>query len=217
MCYNTIVVKYKCERSFDLNYIITISRQHGSGGKEIGELLSEKLGIPVYDNKLIQLAAEKSGFSEEHFRDYDKNASNSFLYSLVRGFQYHQNATSSWSLEDKIYATQSGVIREIADKGPCIIIGRCADYILSEKPNIIKIFIYGSLDSRAERVANREGISKDEALNKIKSTDKRRQNYYNYHADTKWGDATNYNLCIDSSFCGVEKAAQIICDFIKSI
>jgi cytidylate kinase len=217
MCYNTIVAKYKCERSFDLNYIITISRQHGSGGKEIGELLSEKLGIPVYDNKLIQLAAEKSGFSEEHFRDYDKNASNSFLYSLVRGFQYHQNATSSWSLEDKIYATQSGVIREIADKGPCIIIGRCADYILSEKPNIIKIFIYGSLDSRAERVANREGISKDEALNKIKSTGKRRQNYYNYHADTKWGDATNYNLCIDSSFCGVEKAAQIICDFIKSI
>ena len=200
-----------------MNYIITISRQHGSGGKEIGELLSEKLGIPVYDNKLIQLAAEKSGFSEDHFRDYDKNATNSFLYSLVRGFQYHQNATSSWSLEDKIYATQSGVIREIADQGPCIIIGRCADYILSEYPNLIKIFVYGSLDSRAEHIASREGVSKEEALDKIKSTDKRRQNYYNYHADSKWGDATNYNLCIDSSFCGVEKAADIICDFIKSI
>ena len=198
-----------------MNYIITISRQHGSGGKEIGELLSKKLGIPMYDNSLIQLAAEKSGFSEEHFRDYDKHASNSFLYSLVRGFQYHQNATSAWSLEDKIYATQTAVIRELAEKGPCIIIGRCADYILSEQPGLVKIFIYGSLDTRAERVAARDGISKDAAIDKIKTTDKRRQNYYNYHADTKWGDATNYNLCIDSSFCGTEKAAEIICEFLS--
>ena len=198
-----------------MNNIITISRQHGSGGKEIGEILSEALGIPCYDNKLIQLASEKSGFSEEHFRDYDKNASNSFLYSLVRGFQYHQNATGMWSLEDKIYATQSRVIQELADQGPCIIIGRCADYILSERPELVKIFVYGSPDFRAERIAQREGILKEKALDEIKATDKRRQNYYNYHADTKWGEALNYNLCIDSSFCGVEKAAQIICDFIK--
>ncbi len=198
-----------------MNHIITISRQHGSGGKEIGELLSASLGIPCYDNKLIQLASEKSGFSEEHFRDYDKNASNSFLYSLVRGFQYHQNATGMWSLEDKIYTTQSRVIHEIADEGPCIIIGRCADYILSERPELVKIFVYASPDFRAERLASREGISREKALDEIKATDKRRQNYYNYHSDTKWGDAQNYNLCIDSSFCGVEKAAQIICDFVK--
>jgi hypothetical protein len=97
-----------------LNHIITISRQHGSGGKEIGELVAKKLGIPCYDNALIQIAAEQSGFSEEHFRDYDKQATNSFLYSLVRGFQYHQNATGTWSLEDKIYSTQASVINDLA-------------------------------------------------------------------------------------------------------
>lgn len=200
-----------------MNYIITINRQHGSVGKEIGELIAKKLGIPCYDNALIQLAAEQSGFSEEHFRDYDKQATNSFLYSLVRGFQYHQNATGTWSLEDKIYATQTSVIKELAEKGPCIIIGRCADYVLAENPNLVKIFIYGSLESRAKRIAEREGITEAKALDSIKVTDKRRQNYYNYHADGKWGDAQNYNLCIDSSFCGVEKAANIICDFINNI
>ena len=200
-----------------MNHIITIGRQHGSGGREIGALVSKQLGIPFYDNDLIQLAAEESGFSEEHFRDYDKYANNSFLYSLVRGFQYHQSATGVWSLEDKIYATQSKVIRQLADKGPCIIIGRCADYILADRPELVKLFIYGSLDSRAERVAAREGISKEQAIEKIKSADKRRQNYYNYHADSKWGDALHYNLCIDSSFCGVEKAASIICDFVNKI
>lgn len=200
-----------------MNHIITISRQHGSGGKEIGELVAKTLGIPCYDNALIQLAAEQSGFSEEHFRDYDKHATNSFLYSLVRGFQYHQNATGTWSLEDKIYATQTSVIKELAEKGPCIIIGRCADYVLSENPNLVKIFIYGSLDSRAKRVSEREGITIEKALDNIKTIDKRRQNYYNYHADSKWGSAANYNLCIDSSFCGVEKAAQLICDIVKKV
>ena len=200
-----------------MNHIITISRQHGSGGKEIGELVAKALGIPCYDNTLIQLAAEQSGFSEDHFRDYDKQATNSFLYSLVRGFQYHQNVTSNWSLEDKIYATQTSVIKELAEKGPCIIIGRCADYVLAENPNLVKIFIYGSLENRAERVAEQEGISKEKAIDQIKITDKRRQNYYNYHADSKWGDATNYNLCIDSSFCGIEKAAQLICDFVNKV
>ena len=158
-----------------MNHIITISRQHGSGGREIGALVAKKLNIPFYDNSLIQLASEESGFSEEHFRDYDKYANNSFLYSLVRGFQYHQNATGVWSLEDNIYSTQAKVIRDIADKGPCVIIGRCADYLLSERPELVKIFIYGSLDARAERVSKAEGISIDETIEVIKNTDKRRK------------------------------------------
>ena len=200
-----------------MNHIITISRQHGSGGREIGALVAKKLNIPYYDNALIQIASEESGFSEEHFRDYDKYANNSFLYSLVRGFQYHQNTTGVWSLEDNIYSTQAKVIRDIADKGPCVIIGRCADYLLSDRPELLKIFIYGSLDDRAERIAKVDNISIEEAIEKIKSTDKRRQNYYNYHADIKWGVAQNYNLCIDSSFCGIEKSAQIICDFLEQV
>ncbi len=216
LCYNIFTVRTKVKKGvLFLKHIITISRQHGSGGKEIGELVAKALGIPCYDNALIQLAAEKSGFSEEHFRDYDKQASNSFLYSLVRGFQYHQNATGTWSLEDKIYATQSRVIRDLAESGPCIIIGRCADYILAENPDLVKIFIYGNTEDRAARIMERNGISREKALDEIKLTDKRRQNYYNYHADSKWGDATNYDLCINSSFCGIEKAAQLICDFLS--
>ena len=130
---------------------------------------------------------------------------------------YAASSTTRAQREDKIYATQSKVIRELADKGPCIIIGRCADYILADRPELVKIFVYGSIESRAERVAAREDISVEKAIEKIKSADKRRQNYYNYHADTKWGDAQHYNLCIDSSFCGVEKAASIICDFVRKV
>ncbi len=200
-----------------MNHIITISRQYGSGGREIGELVAKHFGIPFYDNALIQLAAEESGFSAEHFRDYDKYANNSFLYSLVRGFQYHQHTTATWSLEDSIYSTQAKVIRDIADKGPCVIIGRCADYILSERPELVKIFIYGNMEFRIKRAIEKNGIDPEKAREEVKNKDKRRQNYYNYHADVKWGEAPNYNLCIDSSFCGIEKAANIICEFVDKI
>ncbi len=200
-----------------MNHIITISRQYGSGGREIGELVAKNFNIPFYDNALIQLAAEESGFSADHFRDYDKYANNSFLYSLVRGFQYHQHATATWSLEDSIYTTQAKVIRDIADKGPCVIIGRCADYILSEKPELVKIFIYGDIDFRIKRAIEINGIEPAKAKDEVKNRDKRRQNYYNYHSDVKWGEAPNYNLCIDSSFCGIEKAASLICDFVTKV
>ena len=199
-----------------MNHVITISRQYGSGGREIGSLVAERLGIPFYDNALIQLAAEESGFSAEHFKDYDKHASNSFLYSLVRGFQYHQHTTGVWSLEDSIYMTQAKVIRSIAEKGPCVIIGRCADHILANEPSLVKVFVHAPLDFRAERVVETDGVAPDKAIEVIKNKDKRRQNYYNYHSDFKWGDAQNYNLCIDSSFCGIEKAASIICDFVTN-
>lgn len=196
--------------------IITISRQYGSGGRDIGALVAKQLDIPFYDNALIQLASEESGLSTEHFRDYDKYANNSFLYSLVRGFQYHQHTTGVWSLEDSIYMTQAKVIRDIAEKGPCVIIGRCADYILADNPDLVKVFIYGSFDFRKKRAIDVYGIAPEKADEKVRSSDKRRQNYYNYHADSKWGDAQNYNLCIDSSFCGIEKTADLICNFITN-
>ncbi len=200
-----------------MNKIITISRQYGSGGRAIGEQVAKHFGVPFYDNALIQLAAEESGFSAEHFRDYDKYANNSFLYSLVRGFQYHQHATATWSLEDSIYMTQAKVIRDIADKGPCVIIGRCADYILSERSDLVKIFVYGDFDFRVKRAIEIDGLDPDKAKEEVRNKDKRRQNYYNYHADVKWGEAANYNLCIDSSFCGVEKAAKLVCSFIEDM
>lgn len=195
--------------------IITISRQYGSGGREIGERIAEKLGIPFYDNSLIQKATEASGFSPVHFEDVEKNARNSFLYSIVRGIQYHNSNTGIWSLEDSIYMTQANVIRDIASKGSCVIVGRCSDYILADDPDLVKVFVYAPIEARVKTCVEREGLDEARAADIIKGKDKRRQNYYNYHADTKWGEATNYHICIDSSFTGIEAAAEAVVEIVK--
>lgn len=199
-----------------MNNIITISRQHGSGGREIGSLLAKKLGIPYYDNELIKLAAEESGFDEKHFRDFDKAATNSFLYSLVRGMQYNaQHGAPVQSFDDSIYFAQASAIKKIADAGPCVIIGRCADYILSDYDNLLKVFIYAPMDFRLKRVMEHEGLEQKKAEDEIKKTDKRRQNYYFHHTDVKWGELQSYNLCVDSSLCGMEGAANVILEYMK--
>ena len=195
--------------------IITISRQYGSGGREIGELVAKKLGIPFYDNALIQKATEASGFSATHFEDVEKNARNSFLYSIVRGIQYHNSNTGIWSLEDSIYMTQAKVIRELAEGGSCVIVGRCSDYILAEDPDLIKVFIHAPIAERVKHCIERDGLDPAKAADIIKGKDKRRQNYYNYHADTRWGEATNYHICIDSAFAGIEGAADAIVELVK--
>ncbi|MBQ9116264.1 MAG: cytidylate kinase-like family protein [Clostridia bacterium] len=196
--------------------IITISRQYGSGGREIGALIAEKLGIPFYDNALIQKATEASGFSSVHFEDVEKNARNSFLYSIVRGIQYHNSNTGIWSLEDSIYMTQAKVIRELAEKGSCVIVGRCSDYILADDPDLIKVFVYAPLEARAKHCIQRDGLEPDKAIEIIKGKDKRRQNYYNYHADTRWGEVTNYHICLDSSFTGIEAAADAVVKLVQN-
>lgn len=196
--------------------IITISRQYGSGGREIGELVAKKLGIGFYDNSIIQKATEESGFSAVHFEDVEKNARNSFLYSIVRGIQYHNSNTGVWSLEDSIYLTQAKVIRDIAEKESCVIVGRCSDYILAGDPALIKVFIHAPMEARIKRCIEREGLDPDKAAEFIRGKDKRRQNYYNYHADTRWGDVQNYHLCIDSDFTGIEEGADTIVRLIKN-
>lgn len=197
-----------------MNKIITISRQYGSGGREIGAKLAEKFGIPFYDNALIEMAAKESGFSEKYFEDPEKNASNSFLYSIVRGMQYQYRNATPWSLEETVYTTQSDIIRKKAEEGPCVIIGRCADHILSDNENVIKIFVRADLSFRIERAVRIDGVDPKNAKDTIAKKDKRRMNYYNYHSDTKWGDALNYHLCIDSSVCGIDKAVAIISEYI---
>ena len=195
--------------------IITIGREYGSGGREIAAMVAEKLGIPFYDDAVIEKATEASGFSSTHFEDVEKNARNSFLYSIVRGIQYHNSNTGIWSLEDSIYMTQAKVIREMAQGGSCVIVGRCSDYILADDPDLIKVFIYAPIEVRAKHCIKRDGLDPDKAIEIIKGKDKRRQNYYNYHADTKWGEASNYNVCIDSSFAGLEGAADAIVQLVK--
>jgi len=195
--------------------VITISRQYGSGGREIGELVANRLGIPFYDNALIQKATEASGFSSAHFEDVEKNARNSFLYSIVRGIQYHNSNTGIWSLEDTIYMTQAKVIKELAEAGSCVIVGRCSDYILAEDPALIKVFIHAPIEDRVKRSIERDGFDPEKAEELVKGKDKRRQNYHNYHADTRWGDAVNYHICLDSSLAGIEGAVDAIVSLVR--
>lgn len=194
--------------------IITISRQYGSGGREIGQKLADRLGIPFYDNALIEKAAQESGLIPEFFEDTERHAGNSLLYALYRGAQADRFGTSLLSMEDNIYLAQSNVIRKVASEGPCVIIGRCSDYILSDMVNLVTVFIHADLEFRKERAVRIDGVDPAKAESVVLTKDKRRQNYYNFHADRKWGIAKNYNLCIDSGYCGIDCAVDIIYDYI---
>ena len=176
------------------NIIITIGRQYGSGGRQVGKLLSEKLGIPFYDKELLTEAAKKSGFCEEIFQENDEKPAGSFLYSLVMG----ANGADTLPLNNKLFLAQFDTIKDIASKGSCVIIGRCADYALEELDNVLNVFIYADKKIRVKRAAEEYGLEAknlDDAVNKI---DKKRASYYNFYSGKKWGAAESYNLCIDS-------------------
>ena len=194
--------------------IITISRQYGSGGIEIGQKLADKLGIPFYDNALIEKAAEESGLIEAFFEDTERHAGNSLLYALYRGAQADRFGTSVMSMEDNIYLAQAKVIRKVAEEGPCVIIGRCSDFILEDMINLVTVFVHADMEFRKERAIRIDKVDPAKAESVILTKDKRRQNYYNFHATKKWGIAKNYNICIDSGYCGIDCAVDIIYDYI---
>ena len=196
--------------------VVTISRQYGSGGREIGAKLAEKLGVPFYDNALIEKAAQESGLIPAFFEDTERHAGNSLLYALYRGSQVDHFGMSVLSMEDNIYLAQSNVIRKVAEEGPCVIIGRCSDYVLSDLPNLVKIFVHADLEFRKERAVRIDGVDKAKAENVVLTKDKRRQNYYNFHADRKWGIAKNYNLSIDTSYCGIDSAVDVIYSYVTA-
>ncbi|NLO08677.1 MAG: cytidylate kinase-like family protein [Clostridiales bacterium] len=198
--------------------IITISRQYGSGGREIGEKLSKKLDIPFYDKELITRAAKESGFSEAAFENVEKKATNSLLYSIAMGMNAYGNHDIGFthlSLDDQVYLAQSNVIRKIAMEGPSIIVGRCADYILRDQADVIHVFIWADLAFRKERAVNLYNMEADKAEETILKIDKRRANYYNYHASEKWGRAENYHLSIRSDYVGIDNSVELLADYIK--
>ena len=203
-----------------MNKVITISRQFGSGGREIGAKLAEKLGIPFYDNELITRAAKESGFAEAVFENAEKKATSSLLYSIAMGMSSYGSQDlgfSHLSLDDRIYLAQSNVIRKVAEEGPCIVIGRCADYILKDLDNVVHIFIHASLPFRTQRAIEVEGVDPNRAEEIVLKNDKRRGNYYNYHSGEKWGIASNYHLSIDSSLFGIDRTVDTIYAFIKGL
>ncbi len=200
------------------NLIITIGRQFGSAGRYIGEELSKKLGIKIYNNELITLAAQKSGMAQHIIGEADETATNSLLYTLAMGSSYwggNAGMAFDMPLNDKLFITQSNIIKELADEGPAIFIGRCADYVLKEYPNVIKLFIYAPLEFRAKHVSEFHNVSLDKAKDLIVKTDKRRANYYNYYTSQKWGKLENFNLAVDSSVLGTEQTAEMLYRYIK--
>ena len=185
-------------------YVICIARQYGSGGHVIGKILSRMLGLDYYDKELITQAAKKSGICPEYFEHADEKAPGSLSHALSTGLFSGGG----------IFKYQSEVIRSVSQAGSCIIVGRCADYILREKKNCFSIFITAPLEDRARRIAEREGVGVDKAAEKAKKVDKVRREYYNYYTSKHWGHASSYDLSIDSSILGDEQTACFIRDFV---
>ncbi|MGN0487644.1 MAG: AAA family ATPase [Ruminococcus sp.] len=202
------------------NKIITISRQFGSGGREIAEKLSEKLGIKFYDKELISMAAKESGVHPEVFESVDEKATNSLLYSLSMGMYSFGNNFSpldGMPINDKLYLLQHKIIKQVADEGPCVIVGRCADYVLRDRKDVVKVFIYADMDFRIKRAVETKDIKESKAEQVILKTDKSRANYYNFYSGKKWGLTESYDLCINRSSLTADQTVDVIDSYLKII
>lgn len=199
-------------------FIITIARQFGSGGHEIGKALAEKLSIPFYDKELISLAAKESGIDAEVFENVDERATNSLLYSLSMGLYSFGNSFSAMGdlpVNDRLYILQHKIIQKLAEEGPCVIVGRCADYVLRERTDCINIFIHADMEHRKARAIAIRGVDKARAEQVVNKTDKVRANYYSFYSGQKWGFAQNYDLCIDSTNLTTEQAVALVEAYIS--
>lgn len=196
------------------NIIITIARQYGSGGREIGEKIAEILGIPIFDKQLITDAASKGNLNEEVIKRTDETAANSLLYTLAMGSNTVGTTMHfgyKMPINDKLFILQSEVIKEYAKAGSCVIIGRCSDYVLRDEENVFRLFIYGDLEHRKARVAARHPeIKSSQIMDVINKTDRRRASYYNFYTGNKWGKYDNYDMAINSSTLGIQGTAELI-------
>ena len=196
--------------------LVTISREYGSGGRIIGKLLAEKLKVPFYDKEIIDMAVEQSGYSKEVLEGAELKAKSSFAYSLASAFSFNEGGTgSALSVNDRLFLAQFQVIKEIGDTGQGVIVGRCADYVLREIPGVTNVFIYSEYDDRVKRAVEVYGDDASKINETISTYDKARQNYYNYHTGLKWGELTNYNLAINSSYISEEEAANLIVSYVE--
>ena len=192
--------------------IITIGRQYGSGGREVGRKLADYYGIPFYDKELLKIAAKESGICEEMFESFDEKPTTSFLYSLVMDpYALGYNAASfDMPLNQKVFLASFDAIKKVADEGPCIIVGRCADYALRKYENCLNVFIHAPMEFKKERIHEEYRIPMDKIEETAVKMDKQRSGYYNYYTSRKWGDLKNYNLSIDTGVFGVDGAVDII-------
>lgn len=198
--------------------IITIGRQYGSAGLEIGKKLAEELGVNLYDKEMLKRAAKESGLCEELFETHDEKPTNSFLYSLVMdtySLGYSSSSYADMPINHKVFLAQFDAIKKIADEGPCVMVGRCADYALEDRKDVINVFIYADMDQKIRRIAQKYDLTDAKAKDIIIKTDKKRASYYNYYTNKEWGDAKGYDLCLNSGKLGVYGTVKAILEYIK--
>ena len=201
------------------NPVVTIARQYGCEGHRVGERVAELLGISFYDKELITMAAEKSGFHPEALKQADEKAAGSFLYTLATGAATLGGMMRHYDIpiNDKLFIVQNDIIKELAEKEQCVIIGRCGDYALRDFDNKITVFIYGDLEDRVKHIAEVEGVSQSVAESMVAKEDKRRASYYNFYTGWKWGVPERYSVCLNSSLLGIDGCAEMIVDLIKRV
>ena len=189
-----------------MNRVITISREFGSGGRTIGKLVAERLGIPCYDQELIEKIKEKSGLAKEFISERGE-------YTLKGGWlanAFADRSLNGLSVQDYLWTVQRKIILELAEEGPCVIVGRCADYILDGKADCLKVFIHASIEKRAKRIVEKYGESSEAPEKRLRDKDLRRSSYYRFYTDIEWGIAKNYDVALDSGVVGIERCVDII-------
>ncbi len=193
--------------------ILTIGREYGSAGREIGRMVARDLDVRLYDKEMLERASEESGLCKELFETHDEKPTNSFLYSIVMDTHSMGYSTGSYTempINHKVFLAQFDAIKKIADEGPCILVGRCADYALEGYENVLRIFIRADMDAKIRRIARIYDLTDAKAKDLIIKTDKKRSSYYNYYSNKKWGAAASYDICINSSIYGIEGTAKLI-------
>lgn len=189
---------------------ITISRQYGSGGRQVAKLLSEKLGIPYYDSNLLLMAGEKYGINPDLLKEFDERKSSSFLFGIAMLAEGYTNEDRVM-LPYRLYQAQMSTMKRLVQEGPCIIVGRCADRILKDQTDLLRVFIYASdMEQRINRIMAVDGVSQKEAPSRIAQKDKARRDYYYFHTGQEWGKKENYDICLNTSSFGYEGCADII-------
>lgn len=187
--------------------IITIGRQYGSGGKEIGEKLAQKLGFAFYDNELLTIAAQKSGLSQSALSEFDETPTSSFIYNM---YVNSMSGIDVVPMNQQLAFAQFDAIKEVAKAGDCVIVGRCADYVLRERKDCIHIFIHSDMEQRKKRIVENYNIPEQLSEKTALKQDKKRAAYYNYYSHKKWGEAASYDFTIDSSMLGIDGSVEVL-------
>ncbi len=200
------------------NVVITIARQYGSGGKTIGEMLADRLGVHFYNKELMKLASEDSGISEALFVNADEKVKNTRLFKIAQNVYSGElipPESDDFTSTDNLFNYQAKIIRKLAEEESCVIVGRCADFVLKDYDNVLSVFVHAPHDFCMEQAAKKHSMSARELDKFIQKTDKHRAEYYKYHTGREWTDARNYDLCLDSSKLGFERCVEEIIAYMK--